>query len=74
MAISIYDQFIPVFSQMLSNLDKILTKAEAKKFYTKTEGFDSLYGSTKIVDEFNVANEVYGKAEDISSYIDGSFY
>jgi len=28
-AITIYDQFIPVFSQMLSALDKVLTKAEA---------------------------------------------
>ena len=29
MAITIYDQFIPVFSHMLSSLDKVLTKAEA---------------------------------------------
>ncbi len=29
MAISIYDQFVPVFTQMLSALDKVLTKAEA---------------------------------------------
>ena len=29
MAISIYDQFVPVFSHMLSELDKVLTKAEA---------------------------------------------
>jgi hypothetical protein len=28
-AITIYDQLVPVFSQMLSNLDKVLTKAEA---------------------------------------------
>jgi hypothetical protein len=28
-AISIYDQFVPVFSQMLSALDKVLGKAEA---------------------------------------------
>ena len=28
-AISIYDQFVPVFSQMLSALDKVLSKAEA---------------------------------------------
>ena len=53
---------------------KILTKAEAKKFYTKGDGFGSLYGSSKIVDEFNVANEVYAKPEDVDSYIDGSFY
>ena len=53
---------------------KILTKAEAKKFYNKTGGFDSLYGSSKIVDAFNVANDVYKKPEDVGSYIDGSFY
>ena len=29
MSISLYDQFVPVFSHMLSNLDKIFTKAEA---------------------------------------------
>ncbi len=29
MAISIYDQFVPVFIQMLSALDKVLSKAEA---------------------------------------------
>lgn len=29
MAITIYDQLVPVFSQMLSALDKVLTKAEA---------------------------------------------
>jgi hypothetical protein len=28
-SISLYDQFVPVFSHMLSNLDKIFTKAEA---------------------------------------------
>lgn len=29
MAITIYDQLVPVFSQMLTALDKVLTKAEA---------------------------------------------
>src|SRR5688500_14003221 len=28
-AITIYDQLVPVFSHMLSNLDKVLSKAEA---------------------------------------------
>ena len=53
---------------------KILTKAEAKKFYTRGEGFDSLYGSSKIVDDFNLANDVYKEAQDVDSYIDASFY
>ena len=53
---------------------KILTKAEAKKYYVKGDGFGSLYGSTMIVDKFNLANDVYKDAQDVDSYIDGSFY
>ncbi len=53
---------------------KILTKAEAKKFFVKADGFTSLYGSSKISDDFNVANQVYDEAQDIESYIDGSLY
>ncbi len=51
---------------------KILTLEEAKGFYDMTEGFKSLYGSSLISDKFNVDNEVYGTAEDVQSYIDGS--
>lgn len=51
---------------------KILTLAEAKSFYSKGDGFDSLYGSSKIVDDFNLKYEVYSEAQDIDSYIDGS--
>lgn len=52
---------------------KILTLEEALPFMEKGEGFTSLYGSTKISDDFNVANKVYEKPEDIDSYIDASF-
>jgi len=51
---------------------KILTLEEAKKFFKKGEGFTSLYGSTKISDDFNVANKVYDKPLDVNSYIDAS--
>jgi len=51
---------------------KILTLEEAKKHFAKGKGFDSLYGSTKLVDDFNVANEVYKKPEQVDSYIDPS--
>ncbi len=54
------------------NGTKILTKAEAKKHYAKGDGFASLYGSTKIADDFNVANDVYKDPQDIGSYIDAS--
>jgi NitT/TauT family transport system substrate-binding protein len=51
---------------------KILTKEEAAGFFKKGEGFASIYGSTKISDDFNVANKVYDKPEDVDSYIDPS--
>jgi NitT/TauT family transport system substrate-binding protein len=50
----------------------ILTKAEAKKFFAKGDGFTSVYGSSKISDDFNVANKVYDTAQDIDAYIDPS--
>ncbi len=51
---------------------KILTKEEANKFMVKGEGFKSIYGSTKIADDFNVANKVYEKPEVVADYIDAS--
>ncbi len=51
---------------------KILTLPEAKKFFKKGDGFASLYGSSRISDDFNVANKVYKKPEKIESYIDSS--
>lgn len=51
---------------------KILTLKEAKERMVKGSGFASIYGSTKISDDFNVANEVYKKAQKIESYIDTS--
>lgn len=52
---------------------KLLNLAAAKKVYVKGTGFGSLYGSTKIVDDFNVANKVYKAPEDIESYLDPSY-
>lgn len=52
---------------------KLLSLDEAKKIYVKGDGFKTLYGSTKIVDQFNVANQVYKKPEKIDSYLDASF-
>jgi len=51
---------------------KILTLKEAKEHFKKGPGFKSLYGSTKISDDFNVANKVYEKPQDVDSYIDPS--
>lgn len=52
---------------------KLLSLDDAKKIYVKGEGFKTLYGSSKIADDFNVANDVYKKPQDLDSYLDASF-
>jgi NitT/TauT family transport system substrate-binding protein len=52
---------------------RFLTLAEgAKYFASKSTGFDSLVGSSKIANEFNVKNGVYKESQDVPAYIDGS--
>jgi NitT/TauT family transport system substrate-binding protein len=49
-----------------------LTVAEAKKAYAKGPGLDSVYGSSQVADQFNVANKVYKEAQNVDDYIDPS--
>jgi NitT/TauT family transport system substrate-binding protein len=51
---------------------KLLSLDEAKKVFAKGDGFSSLYGSSKISDDFNLKYEVYKDAQDLDAYIDGS--
>jgi len=51
---------------------KLLSLSEGKKVMVKADGFKSLYGSSKIADDFNVKNAVYKEAQKIDSYIDPS--
>lgn len=51
---------------------KILSREEALAFTKKADGFKSIYGSSKISDDFNVANKVYAEPQNIDSYIDTS--
>ena len=51
----------------------LLSLADGKKAYMKASGFGSLYGSSKVADDFNVANGVYKAHQDIDGYIDPSF-
>ncbi|MFU8814010.1 MAG: ABC transporter substrate-binding protein [Pseudomonadales bacterium] len=51
---------------------RILKLEEAKAFFERADGFESLYGSSKIADDFNIANKVYSEPQDIDSYIDPS--
>jgi NitT/TauT family transport system substrate-binding protein len=50
----------------------LLDVAAGKEVFKKADGLDSLYGSTKIADEFNVKNGVYKQPQDVDSYIDSS--
>lgn len=50
----------------------ILTLEEALKVWEKAEGLESIYGSNKVADEFNVKYEVYKKPLDTDSYLDSS--
>jgi len=50
----------------------LLNAAENLKHYAKGEGFESIYGSSKIVDDFNVKNGVYKTPLKVEEYFDGS--
>lgn len=52
---------------------KFVSLAEAKKHYQKGKGLESLYGSTRIANDFNVANKVYKQSQNPDEYIYGDF-
>lgn len=49
---------------------RLLSLEEGRKIMVKANGFGSLYGSTKIADDFNVKYGIYKTPQDIDSYID----
>jgi NitT/TauT family transport system substrate-binding protein len=51
----------------------LLNLAENIKHYKKAEGFESIFGSSTIVDEFNVKNTVYKTPQKVDDYFDPSF-
>jgi NitT/TauT family transport system substrate-binding protein len=51
---------------------KLLTLKEAKAAFKKGPKLSSVYGSSKVADDFNVANGVYKKHQDVDAYIDPS--
>lgn len=53
---------------------KLLTLTEGKAAFVKADGFKSLYGSSKISDDFNVKYGVYKVPQDINKAIDPSLY
>jgi len=52
---------------------KILSLTEAMKRWESAEGLGSVYGSSKVVDDFNVKFKVYEKSQDPTNYLDPSF-
>lgn len=51
----------------------ILSLDEALERWKEADGLGSVYGSSKVVDEFNVKFEVYEKPLDTAKYLDPSF-
>jgi NitT/TauT family transport system substrate-binding protein len=47
-----------------------LSLADAKKRFEKADGLGSLYGSSKVADDFNVQNKVYAAPQPVDEYID----
>lgn len=50
----------------------ILSLDEALERWKKADGMESIYGSTNIVNEFNLKNEVYKDTQDSAKYLDPS--
>jgi NitT/TauT family transport system substrate-binding protein len=51
----------------------IMNLAESAAAFKDMSGFKSVYGSSRIVDEFNVANKVYETPEPIADYLEPKF-
>lgn len=51
---------------------RILTLDEALKRWETTDGLGTVYGSSKVVNEFNVKFKVYEKSQDTTKYLDPS--
>lgn len=58
------------YAAFLSGTRFLSLPESAKIIASKSQGFDSLAGSSAVADDFNVKNGVYKQAQDIASYID----
>jgi len=52
---------------------RILTLAENRECFKDATGFDSVVGSSRIVNDFNVAQDIYKAKEKVEDYLDSSF-
>jgi len=51
---------------------RFLSPEEALTRFVPKDSLDSLFGSGKVADEFNVSNKVYAQPQPVAAYIDGS--
>ena len=51
---------------------RFLSPEEALTRFVPKDSLESLFGSGKVADEFNVANKVYAQPQPVAAYIDGS--
>ncbi len=61
-----------VYAAFMSGTQFLTLEEGGKVMMKQSDGFDSLMGSSKIADDFNVTNEVYKEPQEVSSYIDTS--
>jgi NitT/TauT family transport system substrate-binding protein len=66
-------QISPAEYEPFLNGTKILTLEENKKRFVDSQGLESVVGSSRIVNDFNVAQEIYKTKEKIEEYLDSSF-
>jgi NitT/TauT family transport system substrate-binding protein len=52
---------------------RLLSLEDGRRIFVKGSGFKSLFGSSKVADDFNIANAIYKTPQDLDSYIDPSF-
>jgi NitT/TauT family transport system substrate-binding protein len=66
-------QISPADYEPFLNGTNILTLEENKKRFVDSQGLESVVGSSRIVNDFNVAQEIYKTKEKIEEYLDSSF-
>jgi NitT/TauT family transport system substrate-binding protein len=65
-------QMTPERYEKLMNGTQFLDLAENQKRFEKRPGYETVYGSSELVDQFNVANRVYREAVKPDPYFDPS--
>ncbi len=65
-------ELTPAALERLKKGTHLIGLTEAKRTFKQGQGFDSLYGSSHVADDFNVKVGVYKKPQDVAGVIDPS--